>query len=89
MVITGQRYPEQGKFIERVDSGKAFKISYAFRMDLLPGVYFVGCGIWANQEPNCAHRILDAIMFRIVPNEKQKSFGYVDFSAGEPSLEMI
>jgi lipopolysaccharide transport system ATP-binding protein len=87
--ITGQRYPEQGRFVDQIDAGKAFKISFGFRMDLLPGVYFVGGGVWTSQEPNCAHRILDAIMFRVAPNEKQKSFGYVDSSTGEPSLEMM
>ena len=51
--ITGQRYPEEGKFFEYVDAGKSFKISFGFRMNVLPGVYFVGGGIWSSQEPNC------------------------------------
>ncbi|MDD2774369.1 MAG: ABC transporter ATP-binding protein [Gallionella sp.] len=89
VVITGQRYPEDGKYVEHVGAGKSFKISFGFRMDLLPGVYFVGGGIWSSQEPNCPHRILDALMFRIIPNDKQKSFGYVDSSTCEPSLEMM
>jgi lipopolysaccharide transport system ATP-binding protein len=89
VVITGQRYPEEGKYVKHVGAGKSFKISFGFRMDLLSGVYFVGGGIWSSQEPNCPHRILDALMFRIVPSKKQKSFGYVDSSTGEPSLEMM
>jgi hypothetical protein len=32
---------------------------------------------------------LDAIMFRVVPSNKLKSFGYVDSSTCEPSLEMM
>ncbi len=89
MVITGQRYPEEGKYVKHDDARKSFKISFGFRMDVLPGIYFVGGGIWSSQEPTCAHRVLDAIMFRVVPSKKQKSFGYVDSSTGEPSLEMI
>lgn len=89
VVVTGQRYPEEGKFVEQVVAGKAFRMNFGFRMDVLPGVYFVGGGIWSAQEPSCAHRILDAIMFRVVQSKKQKSFGYVDSSTGEPLLEMI
>jgi lipopolysaccharide transport system ATP-binding protein len=89
LVITGQRYPEEGKFVEQIDADASFKISFGFRMDVLPGVYFVGSGVWSSQEPNCAHRILDAIMFRVVPSNKLKSFGYVDISTNEPSLEVI
>jgi lipopolysaccharide transport system ATP-binding protein len=85
-IVTGQRYPEDGKYVEGVRNGSKFSIKFAFKMSLLPGVYFVGGGIWSSQEPNCAHRILDAVMFRIAPNEKQKSFGYVDCLASEPSL---
>jgi lipopolysaccharide transport system ATP-binding protein len=88
VVITGQRYPEEGKFVEQIDAGKLFQINFSFRMDVLPGVYFAGGGIWSSQEPNCAHRILDAIMFRIAPKEKQKSFGYVDSSIAEPALQL-
>ena len=83
--IIGQRYPEEGKFVEQVDAGKSFRINFSFRIDILPGVYFVGGGIWSSQEPNCAHRVLDVIMFRVVPTKKQKSFGYIDSSIDEPS----
>ena len=88
VVITGQRYPEEGQFFDQAQAGKAFKTTFAFRMDLLPGAYFAGGGIWSSQDPSCAHRILDAIMFRVVPNGGQISFGYVDSSAGQPLLEI-
>lgn len=87
-IVTGQRYPEDGKYVEEIRSGSNFKVKFAFRMSLLPGVYFVGGGVWSSQEPICAHRILDAVMFRIAPNEKQKSFGYVDCSASDPLLDL-
>ena len=88
VVITGQRYPEEGAFFNQAQAGKTFKANFAFRIDLLPGAYFAGCGIWSSQDPSCAHRILDAIMFRVVPNGGQISFGYVDSSAGQPLLEI-
>jgi lipopolysaccharide transport system ATP-binding protein len=89
IAVTGQRYPEEGKFVERVRSGKNFCITYGFKMILVPGVYFVGCGAWSANEPNCLHRVLDALMFRIVPDRKSRSSGYVDASSTEPLLEII
>ena len=88
MVITGQRYPGEGKYVEHIVAGKSFKIGFGFRTDVLPGVYFVGGGVWSSQEPNCAHRILDAIMFRVLPGKKRESFGYVDLSTSDPLLEI-
>ena len=86
--ITGQRYPEEGKFIERVRNGENFHIVYGFNTILLPGVYFVGSGVWSFYEPNCLHRILDALMFRVLPSQELISVGYVDASSKRPSLEI-
>jgi lipopolysaccharide transport system ATP-binding protein len=86
--VTGQRYPEEGKYIANIAGDSRFAIKFNFKMHLLPGVYFVGCGVWSSGEQNCAHRILDALMFRVAPVEKLKSFGYVDCFAGEPALEL-
>ena len=88
LVITGQRYPAEGRYIEHITAGKAFKISFSFKMDLLPGVYFVGGGIWSAQEPSCSHRILDAIVFRVTPQISPISFGYVNMLTKEPNLEL-
>jgi len=88
-VITGQRYPEEGKYLEHVDAGKSFKINFGFRMDVLPGVYFVGGGIWSSQEPACAHRVLDSIMFRVAPVASPISFGCVDLSTHVPNVELF
>jgi lipopolysaccharide transport system ATP-binding protein len=89
IMITGQRHPEAGKFIGQVRAGEGFRIKYEFKMNLLPGAYFVGGGIWSNHEPNCLHRVMDALMFRVSPDEKLKSFGYVDLSSKEPVLEIL
>jgi lipopolysaccharide transport system ATP-binding protein len=89
VIITGQRYPEEGKYVNFVHAGDGFKISFNFKMVLLPGTYFVGGGIWSNQELGCQHRILDAVMFRVVPNQKTISFGYVDASVNEPIFEIL
>ena len=89
VIVTGQRYPEEGEFIKRVHYGENFRIRYEFKMVLLPGTYFIGGGVWSNYEPSCLHRVMDAVMFRVAPDPKLKSFGYVDASSKEPFLEII
>jgi homopolymeric O-antigen transport system ATP-binding protein len=86
--ITGQRYPEEGKYIEEVHTGEHFRITYGFKMILSPGTYFSGCAVWSFNEPVCLHRIIDAIMFRVVPSQKKDFGGYVDLSSVTPTLEI-
>jgi lipopolysaccharide transport system ATP-binding protein len=88
MTLTGQRYPEKGNFIDHVRAGESFRMMYGFKMILLPGVYFVGGGVWSYNDPNCLHRVLDAIMFRVRYNQSPVSFGYVDASSTQPLLEI-
>jgi homopolymeric O-antigen transport system ATP-binding protein len=85
--LTGQRYPMNGKFIERVKAGENFRITYGFKMVMLPGTYFVSGGVWSANEPNCLHRIMDAMMFRVMPDKDTLSMGYFDAAAMEPVLE--
>ncbi|WP_322050867.1 ABC transporter ATP-binding protein [Paraburkholderia bannensis] len=87
-VITGQRFPEEGQYVTDARAGAEFTVKFTFTMNLIQGAYFAGGGIWSMEEPSCAHRILDAIMFRVAPTAKQKSFGYVDLAASEPTLNL-
>lgn len=88
-VITGQRHPEHGKYLGQVvHAGEQFRITYTFKMMLVPGTYFVGGGVWSLNEPGCLHRILDALMFRVSSPLKMNTLGYVDASITEPVLEI-
>ena len=89
LVITGQVHPEQGNCIRHVRSGATFRTNFWFDMILLPGVYFAGGGIWSEHEPHCLHRIVDALMFRVLPDGRLSSFGYVDASVGNAPSEVI
>jgi lipopolysaccharide transport system ATP-binding protein len=89
VVITGQRYPEEGKFIKQVHAGENFRITYGLKMILLPGVYFISTGVWSIYEPSCLHRVMDAVMFRVSQDQKLNSSGYVDLSSTEPALEIF
>ena len=79
-VISGQRFPEEGVTIELVEAGKKFEIFFHFNLSLIPGSYFIGGGIWTGGS-DCAHRVLDGIMFRILPKSKKFAFGYCDLSS--------
>ncbi|HEA3091122.1 TPA: ABC transporter ATP-binding protein [Aeromonas salmonicida] len=86
--ITGQRFPQEGHYLESVRAGQNFEMKFTFRMDLLPGVYFSGGGVWSSTDPHCAHRIVDAIMFRVNPTDAISSFGYVDLREAEPAVKI-
>jgi lipopolysaccharide transport system ATP-binding protein len=86
-IITGQRFPEEGGYVDFVDAPSDFELIFEFKLDVLPGAYFVGGGIWS-ANPECPHRIIDAIMFKVHPVERQYSFGYCDLSSAVPSLNI-
>jgi lipopolysaccharide transport system ATP-binding protein len=86
-VVSGQRYPEEGQYLSIEEAG-TFRITYSFDMDLLPGTYFIGGGIWSSLDSVCAHRILDAIMFRVTSNGPQVSFGYCDLASAPAKFEL-
>lgn len=86
LVVSGQRFPEEGRSLNLATKGQRFQLICNFKMSLIPGVYFIGGGVWSLQEPNCLHRILDAAMFRILPQKQTGALGFVDLSAQEPRL---
>lgn len=89
VVVTGQRYPEDGKYIDSIGKGNNFRAIFNYKMALLPGVYFVGGGVWSTGEDGlvCCHRIMDALMFRVIQKNKTYSFGYVDVATKDASAE--
>jgi lipopolysaccharide transport system ATP-binding protein len=89
VVISGQRHPEEGKYVHNPKAGNQFKIGFWFNMDLPPDIYFAGGGVWSSTDPACAHRILDAMMFRIQSDKSQSSFGYCNLMSGPAELELI
>ncbi len=86
--VTGQAYPGFGKYIHGIRRGQRFKLIHKMQMNLTPGTYFVGGAISSATEPAILHRILDAIMFRVLPTAENKVWGYVDLAMGEPEFEI-
>lgn len=87
--ITGQRYPCEGEYLGPFQAGQQLKISFGFKIILVEGTYFVGGGIWSNQDQACLHRIFDAIMFRVISTENPNSFGYCDATSSRPFFELL
>jgi lipopolysaccharide transport system ATP-binding protein len=86
--ITTQAYPGPGRQIQNVKRGQRFRLIHKMTMTLTPGIYFAGAGISSTTEPVLMHRILDAIMFRVLPKAEKRASGYVDLSEGEPEFEI-
>ncbi len=78
LVVTGQRFPESGRTLQLVEAGKRVRLVFQFDTKLLPGVYFVGGGVWNEDEPQCLHRVIDGLMFRVVEEQGNSSFGLFD-----------
>jgi lipopolysaccharide transport system ATP-binding protein len=86
--ITALAYPGSGRHIQNVKHGQRFRLVNKMMMNLTPGTYFAGGGISSTTEPVQMHRILDAIMFRVLPKAENRASGYVDLSTDEPEFEI-
>ncbi len=60
-------------------SGKTQTVRFEFDCPLLSGVYFINCGVTGNGGKQL-HRIVDALMFRVLPVARSAVFGIVDFA---------
>jgi lipopolysaccharide transport system ATP-binding protein len=80
-VISGQRFPSNGCYIQMPKQNQVFKVTFNFNLALLPSTYFIGGGVWAG-DTICAHRIIDMAMIRVVSIEAERSFGYCDLFGG-------
>ena len=77
--ITAQRYPAEGLYVDNLRPGNKFELTFSFRLTLLAGTYFIGGGVWhILPEFKCAHRIMDASMFRVINENPRFSLGFVD-----------
>ena len=80
--ITGQQYTGPD-----CCEGDRFTVTFHFSKGLLPGLYFVGGGIWiGNNRGDFLHRVVDTCAIRIIAETKQESFGLCDLRARIPTL---
>jgi lipopolysaccharide transport system ATP-binding protein len=69
------------KSIAKIEENAEVEINLRFTCMLLPGTYFVNAGTSAevNHERVFLHRIIDAVMFKVAPEEDLVEGGFVDF----------
>ena len=81
--ITGQHHPGPN-----CAGNEAFSMTFHFNRGLLPGLYFVGGGIWHHDHPfDFLHRVEDACALRITSEEPVAGFGVCDLTKGQPTLQ--
>lgn len=68
--------------IERAEPGMQAILTFEFICRLAPGTYFLNAGVVAELqgEETYVHRVLDALMFRVLPEIGDVMTGIVDFS---------
>jgi lipopolysaccharide transport system ATP-binding protein len=67
--------------IREVTAGQVFLVRFEFQCDLLPGSYVINSGVLGttNDETHYLHRVIDALIFRVVRPDVDTSGGIVDF----------
>jgi len=84
--VTGQTFPLPGDtFIAQ--PGQRWELVFSFGPGLLPGVYFVGGGVWPADRPGqFLHRVVDYTAFRVLASPESTPAGLCDLSAGPAEL---
>lgn len=64
-----------------VKSGDLYDVCFSFDCSLMPGTYFLnaGCSAMIEGQRQSVHRILDAVMFRVMPELNLAADGLIDF----------
>ena len=64
-----------------ISAGAIVEVEFRFQCSLNPGVYFLNAGVvgMVEGEETYLHRLLDACMFRVLPEATGFSTGFVDF----------
>jgi lipopolysaccharide transport system ATP-binding protein len=70
--------------IPLVDAGGVVEVRFRFRCLLDSGTYFLNAGVLARvaEEETYVDRLIDAAMFRVMPQPERLATGFVDFCIG-------
>jgi len=89
--LAGQVSHPTGSGIESIDRGTTVCVRFPFKTALVPGVYFLNAGVRGicDGEEEFLHRILDIIMFRVLPAPECRTKGYIDLApSNESAIEV-
>lgn len=87
--FTGQVFPADGTETGPFEAGQTWTIRFSFKQGLLPGLYYIGAGIWSQDSPhNFVHRVVDLISMRVIGTDQVPRVGTCDLQAREPELRI-
>ncbi|MGE0717902.1 MAG: ABC transporter ATP-binding protein [Alphaproteobacteria bacterium] len=78
--LAGGSTAAAGQAVTVARAGEVWTVRHAFRCRLLPGTYFVNAGVSAETgaERRFLHRLVDAAMFKVMPDPDRWRAGVVD-----------
>ena len=73
-----------------VDAGTSYRVEFGFVAALNVGTYFMNAGVLGSThgDDGYLHRLIDAAMFRVMPDSSSLTTGIVDFSC-VPEIEEV
>ena len=78
-----------GQGLDLVDAGSEVSVRFRFRCQLAAGTYFLNAGVLGRlaEEELFLGRLVDAAMFRVMPDAERLATGLVDFEV-EPTVDI-
>ena len=78
------------KTLSRVRAGATYLIEFCFQCNLNPGTYFLNAGVTGEAlgPEGYLHRVVDIAMFRVMPEQDDRSTGYVSFNCSSEIKEI-
>jgi len=79
IVIAGAASFKMGRLLKKVAPGDSYKIEWQFKCSLLPNIYYTNIGVSSivDQQRTFLNRIIDALVFKVLPIEHGGYFGFV------------
>ncbi|MEQ8586978.1 MAG: ABC transporter ATP-binding protein [Thalassobaculaceae bacterium] len=86
--VGGRATQRLGDDLPDFDAGDSVSVAFEFTCNLMPGTYFANTGVngLVDGDRQSLHRILDALMFQVLPDSDDSVVGIVDLGL-IPSLE--
>ncbi|WP_292235277.1 ABC transporter ATP-binding protein [Mesorhizobium sp.] len=88
LVLSGAHNSDKDIFrVKQIEAGKEIVVSFEFNCLILPGTYFLGGSVFGETifEQNLMHRVVDAVMFRVAPEQDLLASGHFDVG---PSIKV-
>ena len=78
------------KAIDEINNNESYHVEFKFRCSLQPSTYFFNCGVVGviDSEEIYLHRIIDALMIKVLPEKDLSATGLVDFQVSS-SFDLV